>query len=355
MVMAMLFLFASCGDKDTTVTTTTEPVTEPTTVFDPTVYANTNFESLKTFTQITGVELLSMDDSEIDATSYTYFIAENAEEKVYQYQEYLRGIGFVMAYDGYFKLENVGGVSISTKDAENGKNVVIELPCDSKTAQTRKENIYKKLEDHFNKKEYSEVLKIDSSFGTDFNGYKDYEYYFDYSMGIVSWEAGVWGYAYTYFSECSDRADVDAYLKEISKYTGQYRCHVTGGVLDGTDNYIFIDNGDVAMETDSNYSADFMKLAGIDPNDKYDIYYNYPDPVTLKPYNLVVTTNDDGSVKMTIAFVSFENDGTFEIDNRYEFIDNKNGTYEMKELDSKFNKVFEGVYTKISDLPSPGV
>lgn len=58
---------------------------------------------------------------------------------------------------------------------------------------------------------------------------------------------------------------------------------------------------------------------------------------------------------MTIAFVSFENDGTFEIDNKYEFIDNKNGTYEMKELDSKYNKVFEGVYTKISDLPSPGV
>lgn len=352
LIAVMLMIsFSSCSNKKTEDAEKTVNETEATTKLDTTIYAETNFESLKTFTEITGIELLSEDKSEFDETSYTYFIAENADELIYQYQEYLRELGFTMFSGNSFSLEGTdGSVKFSTEEVENGKNVTVTVSCDEKTEEARIEAAYIEMENAFLNKDYSAVATMDYVYG-----YEDTDYYRDYSLGMLAWECGAWGSAYSYLSQCSEKTDVSAYLNEIEKYTGRYNYRKDIGVDNhpGTDYYVFIENGKVALEADTNLDSYTAAILDIDLSDKYDHHYTYPDPPILGYfYELIVTTNDDGSKNISIGLVS-SSDGVFECELQYDFVDNKDGTYSVTKAEDSESDHYAGTYTKITDQPIP--
>ncbi len=342
LVTVLLCTFAACGKKGSVEKSSeTESTTEQTTVLDPTVYSETNLEGVKTFTEKMGYEVASVDKNSFNSTAYTYVVGDKSDEVAYQYQEYIRSLGFVLEANNLFVLENKGSIRVETKDAENGRNVVITVSCDDKTSEARKKTAYSEVEKAFNNKEYKAVLEMLGKFDAD---YKDVRYFENYSVGMIAKEAGLLGSAYAHFAACKDSVDESSYMKEIEKYNGTYNYKDSNG----TDHYVFIKNGKVSVEMDVHYTEGDMKFLGIDRNNYIDLHYFYPDPVFTMLYELVVTGNEDETQKITIEFSSVTNVGEVKRDVKFTFIDNKNGTYTFTGVNDD-TKYVNGVYTKISD------
>lgn len=347
MIIVFAFSSASCGDQKSAYTedavTMTETEVETTIKIDPTVYPECKIESLKTFTEITGAEVSSVDKSEVNNTNYTYIVTGNADEKVYEYQNYLRSIGFEMAAERAFTSpENVNFIVY----AEDENTVKISVPCDDETMETRRENFYTEIKQAFDSKNYA--LVYDSRYDIE-RDYKDADFMFNYSEGMVALGNGDLYKAHKAFTECTDSAEATEHIKEIEKYNGQYKLS-----KNGLDFYVFIKNGRVTNEVDFNYSATAEKyIIGDSAAVGSVLGYNYGDPVVGYSQYLIVEKVPDGEEKLSIGKIEYEN-GVCKVTLEYSLIDNKNGKYTVKDINEDSTYYYEiGEYTKISDKAPP--
>lgn len=345
MIMVIGFSLVSCGETRHTqseeMVTVTE--TETTIKIDPTVYAECKIESLKTFTEITGAEASSVEKNEVRQTNYTYIVTGDADEKVYEYQNYLRSIGFEMtAARAFTSPENVNFIIY----AEDENTVKVSVPCDDETVETRRENFYTEIKQAFDSKNYA--LVYDRRYDIE-RDYKDAEFLFDYSEGMVALKNGDLYKAHKAFSDCTDSEEAKVHIEEIEKYNSQYKLS-----KNGIDHYIFIKNGRVTNKVDFNYSATAEKyVVGDSAVIGSVLGYNYGDPVVGYSQYLIVEKLPGGEEKLSIGGIEYEN-GVCKITLEYSLTDNKNGKYTVKDINNDSTNYYElGEYSKISDNAPP--
>lgn len=344
MVMAIVFSLVSCGKTEQIqpeeTVTVTETEVETTIKIDPTVYAECKIDALKTFTEITGVEVYSVEKNEIKQTNYTYQVAGNAGERVYEYQNYLRSLGFEMtAARAFTSPENVNFIVY----AEDDNIIKISVPCDDVTIEARRENFYVEIKEAFDAKNYEFVY--DSRYNVE-REYKDADFMFNYSEGMVALGNGDLYKAHKAFTKCTDSAEATEHIKEIEKYNGQYKLS-----KNGLDFYIFIKNGRVTNEVDFNYSS--TNDIGGSPIVNSVLGYNYGDPVAGYSEYLIIKEIADVHDELTIGYIEYEN-GVCKITLKYTLTDNKNGKHTLKDINKDSENYYElGEYAKISDEAPP--
>ncbi len=290
-------------------------------------YNETVFESLKSFTDISGSEPVSIDKDFASTTTYEYLLTEKADKLIFAYEEYLTEYGFTTDSDTskealIYKSDNYELVFSST-ETDNGVSIKITIPCDEATINSRNEAIYIEIENAFNNKEYENVTNISKRL---YGEHKNSDYYTKFATGMYYYDMGIWPLAYEALQSFSDNAEAKACIKEITSYNGIYKCSQKY-----LDYYILIKNGEVSMQYSSIYSPE-----GYQPGDS--VYYIYDLINRVLPNGerqLMIGSHYSDYDKYDYGFLALK-DGTFLA-----------GHYETNPYDT-----FNGIYKKISDTPS---
>ncbi len=341
LIFCVSFAFVSCG--------TNGDKNETTEKAESVVYENVVFDDLKTFTEITGVELNSVIEEITYRTTFCYVVFEDVDQKINDYKTYLSEAGFKMTSDlddesVTFEL-NEKEIYIYTESGKSGSEVEISIPCDEETNALRKEQKYKELIKAAEEKDFNKVFDITGQYSSEeIKEYKDVYAYRLFSIAMKAYDLKVYGEAAEYFTsyleeQPEDKLGAKAYLQEcndkISKYNGMY----SGKSFNGLVNYyMFIKDGKVGF--DFNHKA--HALIGYNPADA--VYYLH---------ELRVNEYDNGLVSLTVGDYSFG-----DIKYKYDLTLLEDGSIIVNEFGwnpamgyYNDNSTFAGKYERIADPP----
>ena len=331
LVICTLCSFASCGnDKGE-------------------VYEKVAFDSLKTFTEITGIVLNSTVEENTYETTFSYVSFEDVNQKINDYKTYLLESGFTMVSDLddkdiIFEL-NEKRIKISFESEDAGTCINIKMPCDEATNETRREAKYEELLLAADEEDWDDVYDITHQFSDDeVQNLKEVQAYRFFSLAMDSYKKNIFAKARIWFEEYleeqpEDKLGAKGYIQEcdnkLSKYNGTYSGKSYSGLLDY---YMFIKDGKVAFEFNN-------ERLGVSSGYKLGEPLYYHD-------NLQVNEVDENTVLLYV--VGYSSYGS-KVDYKQKLVQLDNGgmlVYDFKWdiLQGKMDtSTFAGEYTKISD------
>lgn len=306
------------------------------------VYENIAFDSLKTFTEITGIVLNSTVEENTHETTFNYVSFEDVEEKINDYKTYLLEYGFTMKSDLddkdiVFEMDEKR-IEISFESADAGTSIDIKMPCDEATNEARKEAKYEELILAAGEEDWVDVYEITTQFSNDeLQNFKDVRAYKMFAISMKAYKKNVFGEAKTLFEDYlefqpEDKLGAKAYIKEcndkISKYDGTYVGKSFTGLLSY---YMFIKDGRVEFD--------------IKHGDKKveSVYYMKELMVSEVVENTVMLkvvdyTSYNDEVKYEKTLVQLDNGGLLVYDFKWDILQGKMDT-----------STFAGEYKKISN------
>lgn len=306
------------------------------------VYENIAFDSLKTFTEITGIVLNSTVEENTHETTFNYVSFEDVEEKINDYKTYLLEYGFTMKSDIndkdiVFEMDEKR-IEISFEGADAGTSIDIKMPCDEATNEARKEATYEELLLAVGEEEWDDVYDITTQFSSDeLQNYKDVRAYRMFSYAMRPYKQKVFGEAKSLFEDYlefqpEDKLGAKAYIKEcndkLSKYNGTYVGKSFTGLVEY---YMFIKDGRV----DFDFKDGNKKVESVYYLEDLMVSEVVENTVMLK---VVDYTSYNDEVKYEKTLVQLDNGGLLVYDFKWDILQGKMDT-----------SPFAGEYKKISD------
>lgn len=306
------------------------------------VYENVAFDSLKTFTEVTGIVLNSTVEENTYETTFNYVSFEAVEEKINDYKTYLFEYGFTMISDLddediVFEMDEKR-IQISFESADAGTSIDIKMPCDEATNDARKEATYEKLLLAVGEEEWDDVYDITTQFSDDeLQNFKDVRAYRMFAISMRAYKKNVFGEAKTLFEnylefQPEDKLGAKAYIKEcndkLSKYNGTYVGKSFTGLVEY---YMFIKDGRV----DFDFKDGNKKVESVYYLEDLMVSEVVENTVMLK---VVDYTSYNDKVEYEKTLVQLDNGGILVYDFKWDILQGKMDT-----------STFAGEYKKISD------
>ncbi len=275
--IAFIFCLSSCSEKNSEKDKTKVESTQSKVIQ---YYENCIFTNLKTFTEITDVELVSSKE-ELRVAICTYKVndVEEAEKYVrYLVEEY----GFaadteedsdegesIYVYNDY-------ELTITQEETADGITVTVTYPYDEDTLNAKKEEVYQECLKLFSEEKYAETLEYceENAIGE----YKDFLKIWNYCEARLMLEEDEFFYSEVIdnLSDASGLNDADALKAELEEelkiIEGVYYYKRSGDWLI-TNYYCIISGGKAAMELEKNeldmddsvfYTHDVLKIKLLD-------------------------------------------------------------------------------------------
>lgn len=275
--MALILGLSSCSEKNSEEDKTKVESTQSKAIQ---YYENCIFTNLKTFTEITGVELVSSEE-ELKAAICTY--NANDVEDAEKYERYLvEEYGFAADTEGEpdegesLYVYNDYELIITQEETADGITVTVTYPYDEDTLNAKKEEVYQECLKLFGEEKYAETLEYCK--GNAIGEYKDFLKIWNYCEASLMLEEDEFFYSEVIdnLSDASGLKDADVLKaeleEELKSIEGVYYYKRSGDWLI-TNYYCIISGGKAAMELKENkldmddsvfYLYDVLKIKLLD-------------------------------------------------------------------------------------------